>query len=295
MDNLPVIEINAAERILRWKDALSGGVFTGTDKIRSGYGNGDCLYFDFHHRVFAVADSTERFPGASRDILHRLSEVLTQFGVPRTAAEWKTLINHKIYPEQKYQHKTTFSCVAVTVDNDETTLTIAHGGDSKVLVVDSVNGDVLFQTNRNMVFAGRSREITDVVEYRRTDSGIRVVMHSDGFDDLSRFCIQQSFLSRISDVFISRPIDCICEQIHCFLEKNDGLFEHDDIAVIIMDPFRLPYAQKKRVLIGGTKPHEEKRFRAERENSDLSLWTPNVEWETAAEAFLKSGILILEH
>jgi hypothetical protein len=36
-----VIEINAAKRILRMKSALSGSIFTGMDKVRSGYGNGD--------------------------------------------------------------------------------------------------------------------------------------------------------------------------------------------------------------------------------------------------------------
>ena len=73
--------------------AVCGGISTGTDKIRSGYGNGDCLYFDFEHMVFAVADGTERFPWASRDLLNRLSESLAKSGTPDTAEGWKELIN----------------------------------------------------------------------------------------------------------------------------------------------------------------------------------------------------------
>src|SRR5512137_495004 len=151
------IEINPLKRTLRVEGALSGSIFTGTDKVRSGYGNGDCLYFDFGHRVFAVADGTERFPWASRDILCRLADSLATAGVPETAAEWKSLINRRVYAGQKYQHKTTFSCVAFSGDGDEVTVKVAHGGDSRVVEIDSVTGRALFQTERNMVFAGRSK------------------------------------------------------------------------------------------------------------------------------------------
>lgn len=290
-----VIEINAAKRILRLKGALSGSIFTGTDKVRNGYGNGDCLYFDFHHRVFAVADGTERFPWASRDILCRLSEELTQAGVPGTADEWKTLINRRVYPEQKYQHKTTFSCVAVSGDDDEIVLTVAHGGDSVVLVIDSVSGDVLFETGRNMDFAGRSREIVDVIEHRVTDRNARVVIYSDGFDDLFHYCIRQSVLSRLSDAFTHFPVDRLGEQIHRLLGENAGLFEYDDIACIVMDPFRLVGVDVKRVLIGGTQPHEEKYFRSGDDHMEENRWVPQTGWADAAEAFLKSGITIQEN
>ena len=84
MKESPTVEINPSKRILKMPGALCGGISTGTDKIRSGYGNGDCLYFDFEHLVFAVADGSERFPWASRDLLNRLSESLAQSGSPDT-------------------------------------------------------------------------------------------------------------------------------------------------------------------------------------------------------------------
>jgi hypothetical protein len=199
-----------------------------------------------------------------------------------------------VYRGQKYQHKTTFSCVAVSGDDDEIVLTVAHGGDSVVMVIDSVSGDVLFQTGRNMVFAGRSQEIVDVIEHRVTDRNVRVVIHSDGFDDFLRFCIQKSFLSRLSDAFTHFPVDRLGEQMHRVLGENAGLFEHDDIAFIVMDPFRLTGIGEKRVLIGGTQPHEEKRFRAGFGSGDLNRWMPHARWAMAAEAFLKSGITIQE-
>jgi len=50
----PTIEINPSKRILKLPGVLCGGISTGTDKFRSGYGNGDCLFFDFEHMVFAI-------------------------------------------------------------------------------------------------------------------------------------------------------------------------------------------------------------------------------------------------
>jgi hypothetical protein len=294
MKTSPVIEINAAKRTLRLKGALSGSIFTGTDKVRSGYGNGDCLYFDFRHRVFAVADGTERFPWASRDILCRLSDALNQAGVPGSAAEWKELINRQVYAGQKYQHKTTFSCVAVSGDQDEVALTVAHGGDSVVLVIDSITGDALFQTGRNMVFAGRSLEIVDVIEHRVTNKDARVVIYSDGFDDLVRFCIRKTFLSSLPDAFAALPVDRLGEQMHRILGTNTDLFEHDDVAFIVMDPFHLAGVEGGRVLIGGTQPHEEKHYRTGCENGGLNRWVPRAEWAADAEALLKSGIMIRE-
>jgi len=289
----PVMEINAAKRTLRHKDALSGSILTGTDKVRSGYGNGDCLYFDFRHRVFAVADGTERFPWASRDILCRLSEALSLAGVPGATADWKALINRRVYAGQKYQHKTTFSCVAVRGDDHEVTLTVAHGGDSGVRVIDSVSGEVLFQTGRNMVFAGRSPEIVDVTECRVANKNARVILYSDGFDDLVRFCVRRSLLARLSDTFAVFPVDGLGEQLHRVLGKNAGRFEHDDIALIVMDPFRLLAGrEEKQVLIGGTQPHEEKHFRTGCLNGDLDRWVPCAEWSSVSETFLKLGIVI---
>jgi hypothetical protein len=285
MEESPVIEINAAKRILRQKGALSGGIFTGTDKVRSGYGNGDCLYFDFRHRVFAVADGTERFPCASRDILVRLSDALTQFGVPGTAGDC-------VYAGQKYQHKTTFSCVAVRDDDDGIALTVAHGGDSAVMALDATSGAVLFQTERNMVFAGRSLEIVDVTEHRLMDRNVRLALFSDGFDDLFRFCMRQSVFCRLSDAFITLPADHVGEQLHRMVEQNCGEFEHDDISCIVMDPFRLADAGESQILIGGTQPHEEKRFRAGNGNGGRDCWVPERTWASAKEVFLQSGITI---
>ncbi|HOT44089.1 MAG TPA: hypothetical protein PLM53_08575 [Spirochaetota bacterium] len=289
------VEINPSKRILKAAGAVCGGISTGTEKIRSGYGNGDCLYFDFEHMVFAVADATERFPWASRDLLNRLSESLAKSGAPDSAKGWKEMINTEVYSVQKFQHKTTFSCIAVRSDPEGLSLVISHGGDSVVTVMDSVTGGISHQTGRDMYFAGRSREIADVIEYRVADRNSRVLVSSDGFDDVWRFCIRRSLLGGAREVFERYAVDSICEMIHGILEENRGAFEHDDIGFIILDPFRLERIDGTAVVMGGTRPGEEHRYLTEYASRRNDRWVPGEEWGASAEEFDGAGIRILAH
>ena len=286
------VEINPSKRIVRMAGAVCGGISTGTDKIRSGYGNGDCLYFDFENLVFAVADGTERFPWASRDLLNRLSESIGRSGVPDTADGWKDLINTAVYAGQKYQHKTTFSCVSIRQEADGISLIISHGGDSVVMVMDSVTGAVRKETGRDMNFAGRSIEITDVTEYRTGDRNSRIFLSTDGFNDVWRFCTRRSLLGRAKDVFERYPVDRICERIHGILDENRGGFEHDDVGFIIIDPFRTERIGGPAIIMGGTRPHEEQRYLSEYAAGPHDRWVPEEEWGNSAGELNGAGIWI---
>jgi hypothetical protein len=284
--------INPSRRILKMPGALCGGISTGTDKIRSGFGNGDCLYFDFEHLVFAVADGSERFPWASRDLLNRMSESLSRSGSPDTVDGWKDMMNLEIYSGQKYQHKTTFSCVAIKREGDAIILIISHGGDSAITVMNSVSGSIYRQTRRDMNFAGRSKEIVDVTQYRAADRDSRVLLSTDGFDDVWRFCLRQSLLGGASDVFMRYQIDGICEMIHGVLEENKGSFEYDDIGFIIIDPFRVEKIEGTAVLMGGTRPHEEKRFQEQYPHGCYDQWITALRWNEYADVLTGAGIQI---
>jgi hypothetical protein len=289
----PTVEINPSKRILKLPGALCGGISTGTDKIRSGYGNGDCLYFDFKHLVFAVADGSERFPWASRDLLNRLSERLAQSGVPDTVSGWRDLINTQIYSGQKYQHKTTFSCVAIRPEGQGVCLIISHGGDSAVTVMNSVTGKISQQTGRDMNFAGRSKDIVDVTEYRTEDRDIRVLLSTDGFDDVWRFCMRQSLLGGARDVFERHPVDCICEMISGILEENRGRFEYDDIGFIIIDPYRTERIGAAAVIMGGTRPYEEQKYLSEYVSGSNDRWVTDGQWGDHDDVFTWAGIQVL--
>jgi len=286
----PTVEINPSKRILKLPGALCGGISTGTDKIRSGYGNGDCLFFDFEHMVFAVADGTERFPWASRDLLNRLSERLAQSGVPDTVSGWRDLINTEIYSGQKYQHKTTFSCVAIRPEGKGISLIISHGGDSAVTVMNSVTGEISQQTGRDMNFAGRSKNIVNVTEYHTANLDIRVLLSTDGFDDLWRFCMRQSIVEGARDVFERYPVDSICEMLSVILQENSGRFEYDDIGFIIIDPYRTKQIVGTKVIMGGTRPYEEQRHQLDYTSGSGNRWVQQTQWGSHNEVFTRAGI-----
>lgn len=289
----PTVEINPFKRILKMPGAVCGGITTGADKIRSGYGNGDCLCFDFEHLVFAVADGSERFPWASRDLLHRLSESLTRSGSPDTVDGWRDMMNQEIYSVQKYQHKTTFSSVAVRREGEDVFLTIAHGGDSVVTVMSSATGKICQQTGRDMNFAGRSKGIVDVTQYRVPNRDIRVLLSTDGFDDVWRFCLRHSLLAGARDVFERYPVDGICEMITEILEKNSDRFEYDDIGFIILDPNRMEPIGGGTVIMGGTRPFEEKSYRLQYTPEAYDRWIPDAEWAGQKEMLAGAGIRVL--
>ena len=272
---------------------LCGGINTGSDKIRSGYGNGDCLYFDFEHLVFAAADGSERFPWASRDLLNRLSESLSRSGAPDTVRGWRDLLNSEIYSEQKYEHKTTFSGIAIRRDGKDVLLIIAHGGDSAVTVMNSVTGSIYRQTGRDMNFAGRSKEIVDVTQYRIADRDSRVLISTDGFDDVWRFCLRQSLLGGARDVFERYPVDCICEMISGIMQENRDSFEYDDIGFIIIDPYRTERISGMAVIIGGTRPYEEQQYLSEYASGLHDRWVPDGQWGDHDDLFAGAGIRVL--
>lgn len=287
------VAINPARRILKMPGALCGGIRTGTDKIRSGYGNGDCLFFDFEHLVFAVADGSERFPGASRDLLNRLSESLSLSGSPDTVQGWREMLNGKVFSGQKYQHKTTFSCVAVRREGEELLLIISHGGDSAVTVMNGTTGSICRQTERDMNFAGRSREIADVTEYRTADRDGRVLISTDGFDDAWRFCMGQPIPGGARELFEQCPVDGICDMIHGVLEEDRGRFEYDDIGFIMMDPFRTERIRGRAVMMGGTQPFQEKRFLSEYASGLHDRWVPDGQWGGHDDLFAGAGIRVI--
>lgn len=288
----PGIEINASRRFLKCGNAVCGGIITGTEKVRSGYGNGDCLYLDFDRRVFAIADATERFPWASRDLLNRLSETLSLMGVPDSAGGWKDLVNAEVYSMQKYQHKTTFSCVALVPEGEGVRLVIIHGGDSAVTVLNSADGSRMYQTGPDMNFAGRSKNITDVSEHRLDDPGVRVVISSDGFGDLFRFCLREELITSVAQAFAGNTVAGVCGNIYEVLDKNRGRFEHDDIGFILLDPFRAGSIGGPKILIGGTRPNEEKRFLESFSSGPDERWVPAAEWLDYGDMLSGIGVTV---
>ena len=154
--------INPFKRLVRIGETTGAALYTGTDKIRSGFGNGDCLLLDGASRVFAVADAAERFPEASRKLLLRLSSLVSDTKGPLDASDLGDIVQ-QIWAKQKFLEKSTLSCVALKSAGKNCIAHIAHGGDSCVILADTQSGERYFQTSVDMNF-GQSKVILDFLK-----------------------------------------------------------------------------------------------------------------------------------
>jgi hypothetical protein len=266
------LRINPAKRALALTGRLSACVITGTDKVRSGYGNGDSLLLDFTHRFFAVADSSERFPMASRALLQRLARDLFRQGAPQGPEGWLELVN-RAYARQNYIHKTTLTCVALESRGEGRLAHVLHGGDSIALFLDRTTGKVLYRTGVDMNFAGRAERIDRTATVPLGGPNGLVVLATDGLADVAR-------LSGVS-------IEALCKEstrrypLHAFpgivlrfLASKRPSPEYDDIGFMAFSPPELDKVAKGCFLMGGTGAQEEAVLRRRMEEARFpDVWT----------------------
>ncbi len=251
--------IHRSARMAMLPGALGACLMTGTEKIRCGYGNGDCLLLDFRHGLFAVADATERHPSSSSRLLMRMTLSLKEKEQPLTGEEWEEFID-EMYSLQEYREKTTLSCVIFHENgNGGMRCVVFSGGDSTITAADSNRG-IFYRTRSNMNFAGRSKNAGNVNVFDIYDENTRVFIYTDGLDDLIKLAPGIDPGSGLPGFFFTERIDCLAEMVKCEMEAA-GSVEHDDIAFIALMPFAVKDADLDPVIMGGTTPAEETRFR----------------------------------
>lgn len=252
------ILINPVKRAVMVHDQISASLNTGSHKLQSGFGNGDCMLLDFQNMFFAVSDSTDRWPDASRDILLRLAGYLLQKPVPQNKNEWLNIIN-QLYATQQYLYRATFSGLALEYIDGKKNAVIIHGGDSIVLVVDISLGRIIFQTASDMNFVGRAKCISQVFSVP-LDSGHEVIIiGSDGIADIAR--LSKLTLEEMCIAAVSRyTIDEVPYRIAHLLDSFENEIQHDDIGIIAIDPHKIESSGKTTILMGGTMPGDEKRY-----------------------------------
>jgi hypothetical protein len=256
------IMVNAAARTLVRNGQVCAFVITGSDKVASGYGNGDCLLLDFGRALFALSDSAERYPAASRDLLARFVQGLGGADTPDTPDGWLAAVN-SAYAGQPYHHKTTFCCAILEGSGPESALTVLHGGDSIVYVACRESGEILFRTAPNMDFAGRSPAIHHIERVPLGRGTERVVLCSDGLADMAKNSgfSGEEFMRQV----FTREIETIPERVRDLAGAWDGggrSGHFDDVGVIVFEPARLERSHRMRLLMGGTMPHHERDFQA---------------------------------
>ncbi|MDT8273668.1 MAG: hypothetical protein RRA35_10820 [Desulfomonilia bacterium] len=243
---------------------------TGPEKIRCGYGNGDCLLIDLKNAFFALSDSAERYSRASRDILERLCDLVKERGVPEQNDEWLHVVN-SVFAAQKYQHKATFSLAAIRQTGGGSSICIINGGDSEVAIVNKATKRVEYRTEPNMNFAGRSKGISGVMEVSLQRDQYRLVMASDGLADIARFCGEQ--VTDLVESFLSHgPVHEIPEKLRDLIISavSQGIAgNYDDIGVIVIDPEAVKRNTDVQLVMGGTNPSEEDAYQKDIRSSHL--------------------------
>lgn len=258
------LEIAPHLRVFRMKNAFSGMVRTGMEKIVNGYGNGDCIMAAPGRGLFGIGDATDRFPGASREFLMRVVSMAFAGSAPVTPEAWKTLAE-KCLLAQPFHYKTTYGLAALDQAQGKSTLTILSGGDSRVLLV-SGNGSIRYESPVNMGFAGRSRELSHM-EVLHPAPGDRVVMFTDGFPEV---------LGKLGglEYLLSLPVDQAGEWLRqAILTRMNGK-HHDDAGFLIVDPLNIHDMASPAVFLGGTSPWRESLFGAGCSQKDFERWIP---------------------
>lgn len=276
--------INPAKRIVRQKGTLSSLLVTGSDKVESGFGNGDCLLMDFSRLVFAVSDGSERHPNASRILLERFAEVLSEQDISPISVLKKSI--EAIYGRQKYTLKCTFSFVAFYKNRKEVTACISSGGDSMVIVADSSDGSIIFKTVPDMNFAGRSKNVPGISTLTLKNRNLRVILATDGFTEvLNR--IEKPEHGKLPGWLFKSSMCDIADKFRQRLKRN-RISNHDDIGMIIVDPFAV-CRDDKAILIGGTLPSKEALFDSSLA-SRTGKWVEKERWPESADLFDSAGI-----
>ena len=286
------IRINSAKRAMAVPDLMSACLVTGTDKIRSGFGNGDCLLVDFENLFFAVADGSDRWSPASLDLLLRLAKALSQKPGPSKKKEWLDLVN-TVYARQSYNHKTTFSGLAISRQPGQQRTIIIHGGDSLILFLNLRTGKFEYQSYADMNFAGRTKRLSKATLIPLRNDPYRLIIASDGLADLARLQ-GQTIEQMCADILFRFPVHEIPEQLDRYLLRGQGAMEYDDIGIIVLDPERIEPREGPSILMGGTSPRDEGMFQEEKRNARIrDAWLDASMFEAASEELEIAGIRVV--
>ncbi|BBO67698.1 hypothetical protein DSCA_16280 [Desulfosarcina alkanivorans] len=271
--------LNPFRRALRLPGRLGARLITGTEKVRCGYGNGDCLLVDCRHGVFAVADATERFPQASRRLLGQLAHAVCLNGPPGDELEFKGLLE-RIWSRQKYIHRTTLSCVVV-VPHGGGAIMVANNGDSSVTLVSPDDGRLLFRSGADMNFAGRSQHPNPVSTLAMSGVPPLTLLATDGAGKVAE---------RLDRALLKTPYR-IVERLTG--QRQSGHGETDDMGVIALATRDRVADTGESVIMGGTRPGVESAFgRRTGEMAALDRWDELAAWKHHPEGLARAGIQI---
>lgn len=223
-------------------------------------GIGDSYLINLKRNIFAVADSPDWNPRASREFLESFNQRMEQLfrGEPKI---WNDQYDIEIFKdtleenanelirEVDYLSSTTFTCLFVIPDMDELKGLLFHCGDSCIFEInlDQKKISQMSWTNMNMV--GRSKRLSQV-KLAKIEKDTRFVLCTDGAYVLSRNENHGGLPGILLDSFSQTDVDKVPDLL---LDHYGRELEFpDDVTIVTLDPHKLPSGEDV-IIAGGEK------------------------------------------
>lgn len=258
--------LNRYRRSVRCPGALGAGVESGAAGSSFACGMGDCLYLDLPRGFFAVADGSDRNTSASREFMEMFSRMLEdKMSLSARQVYDDRKINilkeqliieaEKLLVEFSFRDSCTFTGVLLLKTTEKIIAVVFHTGDSLLISCNLRAKTAVQFTSSNFWMVGRSQHFFQIADiYFDYDS--RFLLSSDGIRDIPA-APWKSQEELVLDLFGTFSPDDVADRL---LEmRGDNSPGYDDLAIIAIDPFRLPDCTG-RFIIGGTSANEEKDY-----------------------------------
>jgi len=210
--------------------------------------NGDAFLVNLPRRLFAVADSPDWAPRASRDFLEKINQEVERLHeeAPQLWSEGpdlesiKNLLTdrfNRLMGQADHQTSAAFSCLLVVYRRKGPIGLMLHSGDSCVFKVDLGRRAIAQVSWTNMHFVGRSNRVSQV-KFIKIDEYTRFVLCSDGLQVLCRNQEYGNLSKILLDCFTSQEIDRAPDHLIDYYGRDIEF--PDDITVLALNPNRLP-------------------------------------------------------
>lgn len=282
------MKVNPSKRCIQCPHVMSAMIKTGTDKIDNGFGNGDCILADLGRNLYAISDATERFPWGARTLLARLANLF----IFHNDLNWPYRLQTSIESArdlQPYLHKSTLSAISIHKRRGSRHLAIYHGGDSRIIVINTSDGSIKYHSNVDMNFAGRSKSSPKLTLLELTDPSTRIFLFTDGFHDVIPL-LGSDPAPGFPEILWRIPVHETAAFIENKVSSQTDSAAYDDIGCLMLDPFQdsigLPC-----LIMGGTRPDEEREFQSTAPGFQDG-WIGADKWPDHIDQLSCAGILI---
>ncbi len=226
---------------------LGAVVRPGVDLMKIGTKCGDSILIDFDCGFFAVADSPDRSPNASRDFLSQFSEMLNDFrpGASPTddrtdaageAADSLLERTNRLIASIAYNENTTFTGIQIFQNEERKQALLLHCGDSLMYHLRIHEHKAEKISENNHYFVGRTDKVYQILLFDYYDDS-RFLLATDGFLDIRKnsgpikeHCLPEKLMETLTSESMDQLPEVLLNRFDLFPEPCD------DLGLITLDP-----------------------------------------------------------